>query len=125
MEPGTPSRNFQQMFCEVLLKHRLRRMMCGAHHMQHDSSSLFIRGGMYRNGTYHIEAPRERLERFFTLGIVLTSPKLRCGTLEFQSKLVESGWLFASRSNDTTANAKPRFLAVDGKHRALRPIDGR
>jgi len=100
-------------------------MMCGTRHVQHDTSSFLLRGGMYRGGTYQIEASRERLRRFFTLGIVLTSPKLRRGRLEFHSELVESGGLFAPRPDDSTANAKPGFLAVDGKHRALRPIHGR
>jgi len=100
-------------------------MMCGARHMQHDTGSLFTRGGMYRNGTYQIEVSRERLTRFFTLRIVLTSPKLRRGSLEFHSELVKSGRFFASRPNDTTPNAKAGFHTVDGENCALRPIDGR
>jgi hypothetical protein len=100
-------------------------MMCGTRHMQHSTSSLLMRRGMYRNSTYQMAASRKRLRRFFARGIVLTSPKLQRRRLEFHSKLVESGGLFASRPNDSTADAKPGFLAVDGKHGALRPIHGR
>jgi hypothetical protein len=124
IEPRTPSRNFQHIFCEVRLKNRVRRMMCGARHMQQDTRSLFIIRGMYRNGTYQIEASRERLRRFFAVGVVLVSPELRRRRLEFHSKLVESGWLFTSGPNDTTPNAKPRFPPVDGKYCALWPING-
>jgi hypothetical protein len=100
-------------------------MMCGARHLQHDTSSVFIRGGMYRNGTYPIETSRERLRRFSTFGVVLICPELRRGRLEIHSELVQSGSFFASRPNDTTANAQPRFLTIDGKYCALWPIHGR
>jgi hypothetical protein len=39
IEPRTPSRNFQQIFREVLLKDLMRGMVCGARHMQHDTRS--------------------------------------------------------------------------------------
>ena len=81
--------------------------------------------GMYRNGTYQIEASRERLRRFFAVGVVLVSPELRRRRLEFHSKLVESGWLFASGPNDMAPNAQAGFLTVNSKHCALRPINGR
>ena len=41
-----------------------------------------------------------------------------------EAELVKSGGLFASRPNDTTADAKCRFLTVDGENCALRPING-
>jgi len=100
-------------------------MMRGTRHMHDRTGSVFTKGGMFRNGTYQTEASRERLRRFFTFGVVLISPELRARRFEFHSELVKSRRLFASRPNDATANAKPCFLTVDGKHCALRPIDGR
>ena len=79
---------------------------------------------MRRSGIYRIGPSRERLRPFFFLGIVLTSPQLRRDGLEFHSKLLKSGGLFASRQDDATANAKPGFLTVDSKPCALRPING-
>jgi hypothetical protein len=125
IEPRASSRNFQEIFSEVLLKNRMRRMMCGLRHMQDDTSSLLMRRGMCHNSTYQIAVSRERLRCFFTFGIILMSPELRRGRLEFHSELVKSGGLFASRPNDSTANAKPSFLTVDRKNGALRPINGR
>ncbi len=64
------------------------------------------------------------LGRFFAAGVALVSPELGCGRLEFHSKLEKSGGFFASRPNDATPNAKPRFFTVHGEHGALRPIHG-
>jgi hypothetical protein len=38
------------------LENRMRRLLCGPRHMQHDTSSLRLREGMYRNSIYQIEA---------------------------------------------------------------------
>jgi hypothetical protein len=65
------------------------------------------------------------LGRFFAARVVLVGPELRSRRLEFHSKLVESGWLFASGPNDMAPNAQAGFLTVNSKHCALRPINGR
>jgi hypothetical protein len=82
IEPRTSSRNFQQIFCEVLLKNRMRRLLCGARHMQHDTSSLFLRGGMYRNSTYQIEASSD-LDASSPLGLYWSAQN--CGAADSNS----------------------------------------
>ncbi len=59
IEAQASSWNFQQILGEVFWKNRVRWMIGGALHMQKDTGSLFKKGGIYRNGTYPIDASCE------------------------------------------------------------------